>query len=503
MKQLFFGLVLLISSAAFGQGLIPLPEDQYEKLPAPPMLAGASERSSLPVTSVIPEFYFPTPGNQGSQPSCTAWATGYALMSFYQARVNGWSLTEANTTFSPSYVYQNIRQGDCTNGTYITSALDFMKTSGNVPLSYFGYDPESCVKPSADLKSYASTYTIKNWFRVEDINNMTEVKTYLSQGIPIVIAAYTDKAFQNYKNKTDNDVFTWNSGNYKGGYHAMLAVGYDDLKGAVKVMNSWGSAWGTGGFVWIDYASFRTMVNEGYVVEKNYSMEDEPVVDPVIDPDPVDDNSISDVSEDNFGMYGYSEEVREGRNYYSFGFVISDEVLPLVTEVVYFYNHSSFKNKYVTVSEGPYFQTSYEGYGCIEDMEAEVYFEDGSSLTFAFDGCDIIVQTLELEDDYEYDLSEVEIEPVVTAYSTDKADNYKFRVELRGIDQISDRITKVVYDRNHDSFKQPYLTSTDAANDFRAEYTGWGCLQNVIVTIYFDDGSEQTFELDMCAYLGW
>src|SRR3989338_5547516 len=158
-------------------------------------------------------------------------------------------------------------------------------------------------------------------------------------------------------------------------------------------------------------------------------------------------------------------------------FVISDEVLPLVTEVVYFYNHSSFKNKYVTVSEGPYFQTSYEGYGCIEDMEAEVYFEDGSSLTFAFDGCDIIVQTLELEDDYEYDLSEVEIEPVVTAYSTDKADNYKFRVELRGIDQISDRITKVVYDRNHDSFKQPYLTSTDAANDFRAEYTGWGCLK--------------------------
>src|SRR3989338_8789927 len=53
--------------------------------------------------------------------------------------------------------------------------------------------PAGCVKPSADLKSYASTYTIKNWFRVEDINNMTEVKTYLSQGIPIVIAAYTDK----------------------------------------------------------------------------------------------------------------------------------------------------------------------------------------------------------------------------------------------------------------------------------------------------------------------
>lgn len=503
MKQLFYGLVLLVSSISFSQGLIPLPDDQYEKLPAPPMLAGASERSSLPVTYVIPESYLPTPGDQGSQPSCTAWATGYALMSFYQARVNGWSLSEENTTFSPSYVYQNIRQGDCTNGTYITHALDFMKSSGNVPLSYFGYDEASCEKPSADLKSYAAAYTIKNWFRVEDINNLTEVKTYLSQGIPVVIASYTDKAFQNFKNKSDEDVFTWKSGSYKGGYHAMLAVGYDDLKGAVKVMNSWGSDWGTRGFVWIDYASFRTMVNEGYVVEKNYSMEDEPVVDP-IDPDPVDEN-ISDISEENFGMYGYSEEVREGRNYYSFGFVINEEVLPLVTKVVYFYNHSSFKNQYVTVTEAPYFQTAYEGYGCLEDMEAEVFFEDGSSLIFGFDGCELIAQTLEYEEEYEYeyDLSEVEIEPVVNAYSTDKADKYKFRIELRGINQISDRITKVIYNWNHDSFKQPYLTSTDVANDFRAEYTGWGCLQEVIVTVYFDDGSEQSFELDMCAYLGW
>ncbi|MDH4473323.1 MAG: C1 family peptidase [Fluviicola sp.] len=508
MKQLFYGLMLLVSGTAISQGLIPLPEEQYEKLPAPPMLAGASTRSSLPVSYVIPESYLPTPGNQGGQPSCTAWATGYALMSFYQARVNGWSLSEDNTTFSPSYVYQNIRQGDCTSGTYITSALDFMKTSGNVPLSYFPYDENSCTKPSADLKQDAINYTIKNWFRVEDINNLTEIKTYLSQGIPIAIASYTDKAFQNFENKSDNDVFTWKSGNYKGGYHAMLAVGYDDLKGAVKVMNSWGTNWGTRGFVWIDYASFRTMVNEGYVVEKNYSMEnEEPIPDPVPDPDPYfdADNSIANYAEEGLEMYGYSEEIREGRNFYSFGFVVSGELLPLVTSVVYFYNHPSFENQYVTISEGPYFQSSYEGYGCIEDMEAEVYFEDGSSLLYAFDGCELIAQTLEFEEeyDYEYDITEVEIEPVVTAYSTDKADKYKFRIELRGIDQISDRITKVVYDRNHHSFKQPQMTSVDAEHDFRAEYTGWGCLRNVIVTIYFDDGSEQSFELDMCAYLGW
>jgi len=33
----------------------------------------------------------------------------------------------------------------------------------------------------------------------------------------------------------------------------MILVGYSDDRGAFKVMNSWGTQWGNGGFGWISY----------------------------------------------------------------------------------------------------------------------------------------------------------------------------------------------------------------------------------------------------------
>jgi C1A family cysteine protease len=36
---------------------------------------------------------FPTPGNQGQQSSCTAWATGYAMRSYYEGRRRNWNFS--------------------------------------------------------------------------------------------------------------------------------------------------------------------------------------------------------------------------------------------------------------------------------------------------------------------------------------------------------------------------------------------------------------------------
>jgi C1A family cysteine protease len=35
--------------------------------------------------------------------------------------------------------------------------------------------------------------------------------------------------------------------------HTIAICGYDDAKHAYKIMNSWGTSWGDGGFSWIDY----------------------------------------------------------------------------------------------------------------------------------------------------------------------------------------------------------------------------------------------------------
>ena len=348
MKLLVTALTLTLSisfpMALFSQGLELMPKEEYDKLHSPPKLAGAGARMSLPEKHVIPESYFPTPGNQGQQPSCTAWASGYALMSFYQANKRKWGLNDQTHVFSPSYLYQNIKTGtSCSNGTYISDALNFLKNTGNVPITDFPYDANSCKAPNASLKSVASDYKIKGWFRVDDVRNLTDLKDYLSKDIPVVIASYTDEAFSNYYNKKESDTYHWKSGQDKGGNHAMLLVGYDNTRSAFKIMNSWGKNWGSGGFVWVDYESFRTMVSEAYVIEKDYELSnnDEIVnVDPVIEPvDPVDNTIQSDISVDNFGIYGYSEEVSNDRYYYTFGFVISEEVEPLVSSITYVYDH--------------------------------------------------------------------------------------------------------------------------------------------------------------------
>ncbi|MGV3632655.1 MAG: pYEATS domain-containing protein [Bacteroidota bacterium] len=513
MKSLVSAIALAVSSLVFGQGLELMPKDQYEKLVSPPKLAGAGARMSLPETHVIPANYFPAPGNQGDQPSCTAWASGYALMSFYQANKKKWGLEDQAHVFSPSYLYQNIKAGgscaNCTCGTYISDALNFLKNTGNVPITDFPYDANKCTAPSSSLKSVANQYRITNWFRVEDVRNLTDLKTYLSKDIPVVIASYTDEAFSNYYNKKESDTYKWKSGQDKGGNHAMLLVGYDNTRSAFKIMNSWGKNWGSGGFVWVDYESFRTMISEAYVIEKDYELvphEEVVTVDPVKpDPEePADDVVMSEISVDNFGIYGYAEEIREGRNYYTFGFVISEEIEPLVSKIVYEYDHPSFTNKYATSTEAPYFPSSYEGYGCLESMGATVYFNDGSQLEFAFDGCEVIELSAQLEEgEEEYDYMTYEITPVVYAEPTAEDGIYDFSIQLRGIENVKEYIEKVVYDRNDESFAQRYQEVYDRESDFEGGYSGWGCLPSLGVTIYYTDQTTETFEIDMCEALGW
>ncbi len=45
----------------------------------------------------------------------------------------------------------------------------------------------------------------------------------------------------------------------------MVLVGYSDQINAYKVLNSWGRDWGAKGYAWIDYATLRSMTQEGYV----------------------------------------------------------------------------------------------------------------------------------------------------------------------------------------------------------------------------------------------
>jgi hypothetical protein len=118
-------------------------------------------------------------------------------------------------------------------------------------------------KPSAELATKAKQYRIDYWRQVNPASP-TEVKSQLNAGLPIVIGATVDEGFK----KASGKDYVWKEtiGNPLGG-HAMAVVGYDDDRGAYKIINSWGTDWGDGGYGWISYDHFAKVVNEAYVAK--------------------------------------------------------------------------------------------------------------------------------------------------------------------------------------------------------------------------------------------
>ena len=47
----------------------------------------------------------------------------------------------------------------------------------------------------------------------------------------------------------------------------MILVGYSDRRQAFKVMNSWGTEWGDGGFAWISYRAISKLSYQFFVID--------------------------------------------------------------------------------------------------------------------------------------------------------------------------------------------------------------------------------------------
>lgn len=238
-------------------GLIFANEEDYRSIP----LASAFMRGDLPPKKDL-SSWFPEPGDQGAQSSCVGWAVAYGLKT-YQEAVERKVRPTLGTTFSPSYIYNQIKGGGCHAGSQIYDALNLVRSEGVAPMSEFRYDAASCnTEPDMSTKNAARPFTIADWRRV-DVSNEVEVKSQIASGFPVIIGMYIDHSFQNLSSRV---VYKGRSGPLIGG-HAMVVVGYDDGRGAYKVLNSWGTNWGDGGFGWISYSAFANQVREAYTAQ--------------------------------------------------------------------------------------------------------------------------------------------------------------------------------------------------------------------------------------------
>ena len=270
---LFSFVLLPVFSQDFGSGALFDPA-RYEQIALKPVLL-TREYDSLPRAHSL-KRYSPIPGNQGSYGTCTSWATAFAARTISESvAINRTNRTlTSNSTFSPIHIYKNISNDPEGNmGTFIIDALNLMKNEGAVrqipeertlsfraiPLSFYTTSKRYPISDYVRLIMNRSMMLTTN-------ERVLPVKKSIAEGKPVIIGMNTPPSFH-----LPRGVDLWNpveNPAARFGGHAMCVVGYDDNKygGAFEILNSWGTDWGSSGYIWIRYEDFANWCNEAYEI---------------------------------------------------------------------------------------------------------------------------------------------------------------------------------------------------------------------------------------------
>lgn len=253
----------------FATGADPISPEEYQKLPKLQRF-----RAYLAPRVDLSDM-FPPPSNQGSQPSCVAWASAYAARSYLYSKEIGRRAEKPVDILSPAYIYNSLRAPGpaCNSPIPVQRALDFMKEEGVVSLADYPYNEFNCGEPDRQLADKARRFRISDWRAVERVGAapghwdvpiaLDDIKGALMRGAPVIFAMPVTRAFHDMK---AGDIYK-TAENRKRNYHAMVVVGYDEDRQAVRVINSWGQDWADGGFGWIDYETFKLLAGEAYALE--------------------------------------------------------------------------------------------------------------------------------------------------------------------------------------------------------------------------------------------
>ncbi|MBL6958028.1 MAG: DUF4384 domain-containing protein [Rhodospirillales bacterium] len=273
-------LAVLLSSPAAAQGLEPEDEVEYATFRSVPKF-----RAYLPAeVDLSPKF--PKPGNQGDQGSCTAWATGYALRTYYEYKNYPPESIPLHNAISPAFLYNQVksRNSNCLVGTRISSTLKFLQNTGAVTMADFPYSREECSRqPPQTVLSKAGDFRINDWQRI-NFKKLDDVKGQLAAGHPVVFGMYVSDPFLEHRSDA---VYNRVSDRNHGFAHAMVLVGYSDKRRALKLMNSWGSDWGNNGFAWVAYDAFVASTNSAFTMRAPSKELPKPKVVAVVTQEPV------------------------------------------------------------------------------------------------------------------------------------------------------------------------------------------------------------------------
>jgi C1A family cysteine protease len=211
-----------------------------------------------PVDTIVDTYEMKTPpiGNQGSEGSCVAWSVGYAARSIdYFYKTGATIFSQATNVFSPEFLYNQVKfTDDCNSGTAMQTALDFIKLNGISTWNSMPYTSGDCsLLPNAEQALAAQAYKINGYYKIYTTDTAT-IKSMVRQNKAVIISILVDNNFLNAKSG-----FIWkNTGSGYGFGHSVVITGYNEELKAWKIMNSFGTSWGTNGFAYMEYDMFPT-----------------------------------------------------------------------------------------------------------------------------------------------------------------------------------------------------------------------------------------------------
>lgn len=207
--------------------------------------------TSVDLSSGMPPIY-----DQGNLGSCVANST-IAALSYMNRKVN------KNSFYMGSRLYQYfcgrgvdaILDQDASEltsdvGLYVDTGVKSVQQYGILSESLYPYiiNKYAYLPPSSVFVTAQQNKTITY---VALAKNLTTIKTYLSNSIPVIIGI---NAFSSIFTPIQGRIPDPTNGTQPIGGHCILIVGYNDATSLFTIRNSWGVGWGTGGYATISYA---------------------------------------------------------------------------------------------------------------------------------------------------------------------------------------------------------------------------------------------------------
>jgi hypothetical protein len=206
----------------------------------------------LPVVKLPPRLdYAPEMSpvrDQGEEGTCVAFAGTVGVKEYFDGKEY-----KKYVPLSPRYVYANCKKLDGipeSEGTYPRVAMKVLFKKGACLESSWPYKPYQTDKPKKNADTQALKYRIKAYARLK---NVKEMKKSLIVNGPFLGGMLVFSDWLSEKTARDGKVPMPRKNEEELGGHAVCVCGYNDKTGLFKFKNSWGKAWGDGGYGYLKY----------------------------------------------------------------------------------------------------------------------------------------------------------------------------------------------------------------------------------------------------------